>query len=99
MQKLPTFFFSKNISVHTIFNDQSFNDTLTNDIIRFEQLGPELYWMRNKSTVSTMLKITLQLDLSFACVSVLLIKNKSVLTLKYWRKLFVLIIEVKEVLF
>ena len=37
--KLLTFF-SKNISVYAIFNDQSFNDTLTNDIISFEQLGP-----------------------------------------------------------
>ena len=35
MQKLLTFF-SKNISVHAIFNDQSFNDTLTNDIVNFE---------------------------------------------------------------
>ena len=32
-------FFSKNISVIAIFNDQSFNDTLTN-IVSFEQLGP-----------------------------------------------------------
>ena len=40
MQKLLTFFFSKNISIYTIFNDQSFNDTLNNDIISFEQLGP-----------------------------------------------------------
>ena len=40
MQKLLTFF-SKNISVYVIFNDQSFNDTLTNDIVSFEQLGPE----------------------------------------------------------
>ena len=40
MQKLVTFFFSKNISVYAIFNDQSFNDTLTNDIVSFEQLGP-----------------------------------------------------------
>ena len=31
---------SKNISVYAIFNDQSFNDTLTNDIVSFEQLGP-----------------------------------------------------------
>ena len=35
-------FVSKNISVYAIFNDQSFNDTLTNDIVSFEQLGPEL---------------------------------------------------------
>ena len=33
-------FFSKNISIYAIFNDQSFNNTLTNDIISFEQLGP-----------------------------------------------------------
>ena len=26
-------FFSKNISVYAIFNNQSFNDTLTNDIV------------------------------------------------------------------
>ena len=36
-------FFSRNISVYAIFNDQSFNDTLTNDIVSFEQLGPEVY--------------------------------------------------------
>ena len=35
--------FSKNISVYPIFNDQSFNDTLTNDIVSFEQLGPDFY--------------------------------------------------------
>ena len=35
-------FFSKNISLYAIFNDQSFNDTLTDDIISFEQLGPEV---------------------------------------------------------
>ena len=34
------FFFSKNISIYAIFNDQSFNDQLTNDIVSFEQLGP-----------------------------------------------------------
>ena len=35
------FFFIKNISVYATFNDQSFNDTLTNDIVSFEQLGPD----------------------------------------------------------
>ena len=39
MQKY-SHFFSKNISICAIFNDQSFNDTLTNDIVSFEQLGP-----------------------------------------------------------
>ena len=33
-------FFSKNISTYAIFNDQSFNNTLTNNIVSFEQLGP-----------------------------------------------------------
>ena len=33
-------FFSKNISMYAIVNNQSFNDTLTNDILSFEQLGP-----------------------------------------------------------
>ena len=41
MQKLLTFFFRKNISIYGIFNDQSFNDTLTNNIVSFEQLGPD----------------------------------------------------------
>ena len=40
MQKLLTLFFSKNISIYAIFNDQRFNDTLTNDIISFEQMCP-----------------------------------------------------------
>ena len=43
MQKLLTFFQQKSISVLSIFNDQSFNDTLTNDIVSFEQLGPALF--------------------------------------------------------
>ena len=41
MQKLLTFF-SKNINIYAICNDQSFNDTLTNYIISFEQLGPDV---------------------------------------------------------
>ena len=35
-------FFSKNIIVYAIFNDQSFNDAITNDIVSFEQLGPDI---------------------------------------------------------
>ena len=35
-----TFFFS----VYAIFNDLSFKDVSTNDIVSFEQLGPEFYW-------------------------------------------------------
>ena len=40
MQKLLTFF-SKNVSVYAISDDQRFNDTLTNDLVSFEQLGPD----------------------------------------------------------
>ena len=36
MEKL-SHFSSKNISVYTIFNDHSFNDTLTNNIVSFVQ--------------------------------------------------------------
>ena len=35
-------FFSKNISVYAIFDDQRFNNILTNDIVCFEQLGPDV---------------------------------------------------------
>ena len=39
--KATHFFFSKNISIYAIFNDKSFNDTLTNNILSFEQLGQD----------------------------------------------------------
>ena len=39
--KSYTHFFSKNISVYAIFNDQSFNDTLTN-IVSFWTTGPRV---------------------------------------------------------
>ena len=39
--KATHIFFSKNISIYAIFNDQSFNNMLTNDIVSFEQLGPD----------------------------------------------------------
>ena len=41
--KATHIFFSKNISVYAIFNDQSFSDVLTNDIVSFEQQGPPGY--------------------------------------------------------
>ena len=40
MQKLHTYF-SKNISIFCIFNDQNFNDTLTN--VSLEQLGSDFF--------------------------------------------------------
>ena len=38
--KATHIFSAKNISVYAILNDQSFNDMLTNNIVSFEQLGP-----------------------------------------------------------
>ena len=35
-------FFSKNISIYAIFNDQNFNNMLTNEMVSFEQLGPDV---------------------------------------------------------
>ena len=46
--KATLIFFSKNISVFAIFNNQSFNDTLTNDIVNFEQMGPGKYFSPRK---------------------------------------------------
>ena len=40
LAKCDSHFFSKNISMYAIFNDQSFNDKLTNDSVSFKQLGP-----------------------------------------------------------
>ena len=37
-------FYSKNIRVYTIFNDKSFKDKLTNNIVSFEQQGPGYYF-------------------------------------------------------
>ena len=60
MQTLLTFFFStKNISIYAIFNDQSFNDTLTNDIVSFEQLGPDLVKYKDTLSRETTVKIVL----------------------------------------
>ena len=41
MQKLLTFF-QPNISIYAMINDQSFNDTITNNIVSFEQLGTDM---------------------------------------------------------
>ena len=44
-------FFSKNISVYAIFNDQSFNDTSTNDIVSFEPLGPDIFLFLHENVI------------------------------------------------
>ena len=42
-------FFSKNISLYAIFYEQSFNDTLTNDVVSFEQLGPDIFLISSRT--------------------------------------------------
>ena len=46
-------YFSKNISIYAIFNYQIFNDTLTNDIVSFEQLNDN-YCLLMRSTVNVL---------------------------------------------
>ena len=41
--KATHIFSAKNISVYGIFNDQSFNDTLTNDIVSLNNCAPYNY--------------------------------------------------------
>ena len=65
MQKLLTFFFSQTISIYAIFNGQSFNDTLTIDIVSFEQLGPGITTITEHSLPMTPRAMLNKLNLSF----------------------------------
>ena len=40
--KATHIFFLQKCNTYAIFNDLNFNDTLTSNIVSFEQLGPEL---------------------------------------------------------
>ena len=40
--------------IYAIFNDQSFIDTLTNDIVSFEQLDPVFYFSPKKNLFALM---------------------------------------------
>ena len=46
LQKLLTFFQQK-ISVYLRITDVNFNESLTNDIVSFEQLGPDFHFGTN----------------------------------------------------
>ena len=46
--KATHIFSAKVFSAYAVFNDQSFNYTLTNDIVSFEQLGPGFFWLKTK---------------------------------------------------
>ena len=41
LQKLLTFFFSKKFQYICVSLDVNFNKSLTNDVVSFEQLGPD----------------------------------------------------------
>ena len=43
LQKLLTFFFSKKFQHICVSLNVNFNESLTNDVVSFEQLGPEFY--------------------------------------------------------
>ena len=57
--KATHIFFSKKFSIYAIFNGQSFNDSLTNDIIGFEQLGPA-YLFQNIRKPQLLIRLTLK---------------------------------------
>ena len=59
-------FFNKNISIYVIFNDQSFNDMLTNNIFSYEQLGPDV--PENSLTTAAEAVLLSVLALSFSSV-------------------------------
>ena len=59
-------FFSKNISVYARFDDQRLNDTLTNDIVSFEQLGQDLNILYAHSGCSDHC-VDMLADLKFCC--------------------------------
>ena len=54
--KATQFFSAKIINVCAIFNDQSFNDTLTYNIVSFEQLGHGIYCLYPKYSDTLKLK-------------------------------------------
>ena len=53
MQKILTFFQQK-ISAYLSYLRLNFNEKLTNDVVNFEQPGPDLhlYWLRRHSHVT-----------------------------------------------
>ena len=57
VQKLLTFFFSKNIQHICVSLDVNFNESLTNDVVSFEQLGPEFQFLKKGYQVSKMVNV------------------------------------------
>ena len=67
-------FFSKNTSIYAIFNDQSYNDTLTNDIVSFEQLGPDVLWIKEFKKANSKYLTKLLLTYCKAYVEVIILQ-------------------------
>ena len=57
--KATHIFSAKIIALYAVFNDQCFNDTLTNDYVSFEQLGPGFEFGRIYSFSTSKVKETL----------------------------------------
>ena len=55
-------FCRKNISVYAIFNGQSFNYMLTNNIISFEQLGPVVQSVVSLTSLLRVISLTVLAD-------------------------------------
>ena len=47
--KATHIFSAKMLALYAIFNDQSFNNTVTKDIVSFEQLGPGFHTGRARA--------------------------------------------------
>ena len=54
LKNMSSLFFNKNNNIYAIFYDQSFNDTLTDGIICFEQLGPEFQFLILRCYINVM---------------------------------------------
>ena len=56
--------FSKNISIHAIFNDQNFNNTLTNDIVSLNNWvqGPDVQSIVSLTTSLRVISLTVLAD-------------------------------------
>ena len=63
-----THIFSKNINIYAIFNDKSFIDTLTNDMVNFGQLSPGVNGCATRRWRSWSDCTNMLADLGFSCL-------------------------------
>ena len=50
LQKILTFFFSKKIQHICVLLDVNFKESLTNDVVSFEKLGPDIFHISAQNT-------------------------------------------------